>query len=48
MRQPMLDPDRGLKGATPEELARALLRGENVKASQETNKHDEAKSCTKP
>ena len=26
MRPPMLDPERDLKGATPEKLARALLR----------------------
>lgn len=30
MRPPMLDPERDLKGATPETLARALLRGENL------------------
>lgn len=29
--KPMLDPERDLKGATPEELARALLRNENLR-----------------
>ena len=28
--KPMLDPDRDLKGATPETLARALLRQPNL------------------
>ncbi len=31
--RPMLDPDRDLAGATPEELAKALLRNENLRES---------------
>lgn len=29
--KPMLDPERDLKGATPETLARALLRNESLR-----------------
>ena len=41
MRPPMLDPERDLKGATPETLARALLRNEDVKASAEVKDREE-------
>ena len=37
MRPPMLDPERDLKGATPEELARALLRGESLRDGPKDN-----------
>ena len=35
--RPMLDPERDLKGATPEELAKALLRNENVPGKPRDN-----------
>ena len=41
MRQPMLDPERDFKGATPETLAKALLRGGNVPGAQK----NEGKNC---
>ena len=44
----MLDPERDLKGAAPETLARALLRGGDVKTAQEAEEKDKTKSCTKP
>ena len=34
MGYPMLDPERDLKGATPEKLARALLRPRRPRAAQ--------------
>ena len=43
MRPPMLDPERDLKGATPETLARALLRGEDVRSRLETRPSDKEK-----
>ena len=42
MRPAMLDPERDLKGATPETLARALLRGENLHEAPKTGDRDES------
>lgn len=42
MRQPMLDPERDLKGAMPETLARALLRGENLREAPKSGDRDES------
>ena len=42
MGKAMLDPKRDLKSATPEDLARALLRPRNVRRGTKAVVHDEA------
>ena len=50
--RPVLDPERDLKGATPETLARALLRNENLELERSPRPEDQGKKdaapCTKP
>jgi hypothetical protein len=38
----MLDPERDLKGATPETLARALLRNDHLRDAPRTGDRDES------
>lgn len=44
MRQPMLDPERDLKGATPATQARALLRVEDVPSADVSSTKGDAKN----
>ena len=56
MRQPMLDPERDFKGATPETLAKALLRGRDMpgalkgedKNCDEGGQGNDASHCPEP